>query len=148
MYEEENYAALVLSAKAATEQRNRLAADTFEQAAQNWARNVQQTGQRTPPPVAPNATELRAVRETMDYEMETLPVKVSDLNPESLLPKFATDINAIGGRIGGPIPNTTGIYYAASGAACSPGDAEIHNGITYEFRAPFFGLGGYWVVRP
>ena len=97
--------------------------------------------------MAPYAIEVRAVRESMDYAIDTLPVKVSDLNPESLLPKFATDINAIGGRIGGPIPNTRGMFYAASDAKCSPGDTEIINGVTYEFRAPFFGLGGFWAVR-
>jgi hypothetical protein len=38
--------------------------------------------------------------------------------------------------------------YAASDAKCQPGDTETVNGITYEFRAPFFGLGGFWAVRP
>lgn len=146
MYQEEAYAALVIAAKTSTEQRNRLVADLFERDAENWARNVQQTGVRTPAPVAPNAIQIRAVRDTLSYEIDELPAKVSDKNPESLLPKFATDAGAIGGRVGGPIPGTKGVYYEASGASSTPGDTETVNGVTYVFRAPMFGVGGFWVV--
>lgn len=69
---------------------------------------------------------------------------VSTIKPESFLPTFPTDEGAIGGPVGGPIPGQTGKWYRASSSTdTKPYSAP--DGRKFEFRAPFFGIGGYWV---
>jgi hypothetical protein len=95
---------------------NSLSLGNFLQAARNWATQVGTQGKATmPKPVAPSAVEA-----AMEFEPNwscSFPetgVPVSTVDPSSLLPTFPTDTNAIGGPIGGPIPDQPGKFYMAS----------------------------------
>lgn len=142
MFEEENYAALVASAKVLENTRNRLLADVFIQAAKNWALRAD-----GPPPVAPRKQIITADRATMDLIVTTTDEPVSSLDPQSLVSTYGTDAGAVGGRVGGPIPGLPGRFYLASSAGASHGDIEGVNGRTFRFVTPMFGLGGYWVEQ-
>lgn len=142
MWEEENYAALVASAKVLENTRNRLLADVFIQAAKNWA--IRADG---PPPVAPRKQSITADRATMDLIVTTLAEPVSTLDPQSLVATYGTDTGAVGGRVGGPIPDLPGRFYLASSAGAAHGDIEGVNGRIFRFVSPMFGLGGYWVEQ-
>ena len=142
MFEEENYAALVVAAKKLEDGRNRLLADVFIQAAKNWA--IRADG---PPPVAPRKQSITADRTTMDLIVTTLAEPVSSLDPQSLVATPGTDAGAVGGRVGGPIPDLSGRFYLVSHARAMHGDTEQVGARTFKFVTPMFGLGGYWVEQ-
>lgn len=142
MWEEEIYAALVASAKVMENTRNRLLADVFIQAAKNWALRAD-----GPPPVAPRKQSITADRTTMDLIVTTLAEPVSTLDPQSLVATYGTDTGAVGGRVGGPIPDLPGRFYLTSSAKATHGDTEQVGARTFKFVAPMFGLGGYWVEQ-
>lgn len=99
-------------------------------------------------PVAPNAIKIKVEFEPkFSLEVIDLGKPISNIKPESFLPTFVTDQQAIGGRIGGPILNQPGRFYLASNAKAMHGDEETINGVKYVFAAPFFGLGGSWVKQ-
>lgn len=141
MLEKENFASLIVQARDLTRLRNALASAIFVQAANNWALN-RGVG---PVPVAQRYQEITAEEAAMGLIVTDLDGLVSDLDPRSLLPKFATDDNPVGGRVGGPIKGQPGKFYLQSGSRAMHGDKDLAGGAEYEFRAPFFGLGGYWV---
>jgi len=68
---------------------------------------------------------------------------VSDIKPESFFPKFATDTDAVGGPIGGPIPGALGTFYAAAGTNPQAGDDFRTGGFTYVYKRPT-PFGGFW----
>ncbi len=95
---------------------NSINADDFIQAAKNWATQMSTQGKATmPKPVAPHAVQAVMVFEPgWSCTFPETEMLVSTADPSSFLPAFPTDTNAIGGPVGGPIPDQTGKFYMAS----------------------------------
>lgn len=104
----------------------------FLEAAKNWALNG--GGENQPRPA-------EAIEAQFDFEglwkmtLEPAGRPVSTLDPKTLLPTHGTDENAIGGPVGGPIPDQPGRYYAASDATPYLGQVFRSKGKTYVFSA-------------
>jgi hypothetical protein len=116
---------------------NASAVEDYNRAAANWAGNYAQTGAPGHRPVVPNAviatfdftgSWFMQIRET------ATPLPVMDI--DSLAPAFATDVNAIGGPVGGPITDQPGRYYQASGDSSPIGSVyRDKNGRSYVKQA-------------
>lgn len=105
----------------ATEQNDRRRTE-FLGAAENWAKNYPYD-KSLPKPIAPAA--VRAIvgfGEPWTFDLEDMDVAVSTLDPASLIPPYGTDKNAVGGKVGGPIPNAPGLFYIASDATTYAGE--------------------------
>jgi hypothetical protein len=141
MFDEEIKATFAAQGRAMAAQINTLAAQNYIQACQNWALLAQ-----GPPPVAPFSVSAK-VSFVPSFALHLLPTTdpVSDIKPESFLPKFATDTDAIGGPVGGPIPGAPGKFYAAAGTLPQPGDDYRTGGAVYVYKRPT-PFGGYWVA--
>jgi hypothetical protein len=104
----------------------------FLEAAKNWALNG--GGENQPRPA-------EAIEAQFDFEglwkmtLEPAGRPVSTLDPKTLLLAHGTDENAIGGPVGGPIPDQPGRYYAASDATPYLGQVFRSKGKTYVFSA-------------
>ena len=140
MYDEEVKATFAAQARAMAAQINSLAAQNYIQACQNWAIRASE-----PPPLAPFAVraEVSFVPE-FALKLVATTEPVSDIKPESFLPKFATDSDAVGGPVGGPIPGAPGKFYASSGTNPQPGDDYRAGGAVYVYKRPT-PFGGFWV---
>jgi len=111
---------------------NQDAAERFLGACKNWAAN----GGRDGEPKPDLAVEAQFIFEP-EWSMRIAPTDrpVSTLAPKSFLQTFGTDKDAIGGPVGGPIPDQPGRYYAASDATPYLGQVHRAKGKTYVFTA-------------
>lgn len=140
MFEAEVRATFAAQARAMADQFNQIKVDGYLGACRNWA--IRANG---PPPVVPFN-----VRAEVEFEpafvLRIVPTEtpVSDIKPESFLPKYATDTDAVGGPVGGPIPGAVGKFYAASGANPQAGDDYKAGDATYVYKRPT-PFGGFWV---
>lgn len=111
---------------------NQDAVERFLGACRNWAANGAKDGEPKP--------DL-TVEADFDFEgnwtMRIVPTDrfVSTIDPKSFVATYATDKDAIGGPVGGPIPNQPGRYYAASDATPYLGQVHRAKGKTYVFSA-------------
>lgn len=132
MFDNEVKQAFIAQGHAIAAQVNKAAADAYEGACRNWAAN----GGSGAAPVA-----TLAVEPVFDFDghwgLQLRPTTrpVSSLTPQSFLPAFGTDAGAIGGPVGGPIPNQPGRFYAASNHTPYVGQIHRQGGTTYEYKA-------------
>jgi hypothetical protein len=140
MFDAEIKATFAAQGRAMAAQINALAAQNYIQACQNWA--LQAVGL---PPLAPFAVSAQ-VSFAPEFALKLTPTQepVSDIKPESFLPKNATDTDAVGGPVGGPIPGAPGKFYAVATTNPQPGDDYKTNGALYVYKRPT-PFGGYWV---
>lgn len=141
MFEEEVKATFAAHCRAMAAQINRLKVQNYIQACQNWAL----LPDAAPPPLVPYNVEA-VIEFDPGFALTIKPTNtpVSDIKPESFLPKFATDADAIGGPVGGPIPGAPGKFYAASGTNPQPGDDYRAAGSVFVYKRPT-PFGGFWV---
>lgn len=100
---------------------NALAASAFLGKAQQWA--LQQKVDLGPPPVAPFRKLFTLDEETFQIvESFSTTERVSDVDPKMFLPKYGTNVDAIGGPVGGPIKGAPGKFHIAAGAFPNSGD--------------------------
>ncbi len=131
MFLEEVKKSFVAQGLAMADQRNQAAAAEYLDACRNWAAQAVRGAEPKP---------TLAVKAVFDFsgfwgiEFISTGKPVSDVAPSSFLPKFATDKNAIGYPVGGPIPNQQGRYYDFSSAASTVGQRAVVNGKTYEYQ--------------
>jgi len=139
MFEAEVRATFAAQARAMADQFNQIKLDDYLGACRNWA--IRANG---PPPVVPLGfvaeVEFEPVFVLRIVGTET---PVSDIKPESFLPKFATDTDAVGGPVGGPIPGALGKFYAAAGTNPQAGEDYRTGGFTYVYKRPT-PFGGFW----
>lgn len=141
MFDEEIKASFSAQGRQIAAQINTLAADTYIQACRNWALN----GAKEPPPIVPFAVlPLIEFEPVFSLRLIQGEEAVSAIAPESFLPKFQTDTDAIGGPVGGPIPGAPGKFYATATANPQPGDDYRALGSVYIYKRPT-PFGGFWV---
>lgn len=140
MFDQEIRASFAAQGRAMAEQINKLAADSYVLACQNWALQPM-----APKPSAPFSLAASVAFDPA-FSLTLVPTQspVSDIKPESFLPKYGTDVNAVGGPVGGPIPGSSDKFYAASGANPQAGDDYKTNGAVYVYKRPT-PFGGFWV---
>lgn len=111
---------------------NQDAVERFLGACRNWAANGGKDGEPKPD----LAMEAEFSFEG-NWEMRIVATDrfVSTIDPKSFLQTFGTDRDAIGGPVGGPIPNQPGRYYAASDATPYLGQVHRNKDKTYVFTA-------------
>jgi hypothetical protein len=111
---------------------NQDAVERFLGACRNWAAN----GGRDGEPKPDLAMEAEFSFEG-NWTMRIVAADrfVSTIDPKSFLQTFGTDRDAIGGPVGGPIPNQPGRYYAASDATPYLGQVHRNKDKTYVFTA-------------
>jgi hypothetical protein len=140
MFDAEIKATFAAQARLMAAQINTLASQNYIQACQNWA--LLALG---PPPVAPLAVASEVAFEPeFSLKLNATPDPVSDIKPESFLPKYTTDTDAVGGPVGGPIPGAPGKFYAVATTNPQPGDDYRTGGSVYVYKKPT-PFGGYWV---
>lgn len=96
------------------QQMNQTAEQRFLDAAREWARNGGNSGEPRPDEA------VQAVFSFDDFfsmKISGTGRPVSTIDPKSFLSAHKTDENAVGGPVGGPIPNKPGKYYAHSTAS-------------------------------
>lgn len=136
MFDEEIRASFAAQAKSFAEQANRVALAKYLRACENWSVQVV----RGAAPVVPTAITANVRYEpTFGIEFVDTGIALSAIKPESFLPTYGTDLDAVGGPVGGPIPGSPGKWYAVATAAPNAGD--IYEGYRYVRPTPF---GGYW----
>jgi hypothetical protein len=118
----------------------RLEANYLESARQ-WATS-KTYGSTAAPPAVPMAIQFQ-VRDGGVVPVTTA-TPVSAIQPESFLPTYGTDVNAVGGPVGGPIPGQQDKFYATSNANPQPGEIARVNGSTYVYQRPT-PFGGFWL---
>ena len=144
-----------IEARFFTELTNSEAANRYEKDLRYWLHDTQikQAAGITPEPLpkVPMQVEyyLVAPAPSTTISVRTLSVPVSKLTLADIMPKYGTDINAVGGPVGGPIPNRPGDFYAASNASPQLGDDYTQtsgpNQGVYIFKAEgFAGLSRFW----
>ncbi|CAB4166758.1 hypothetical protein UFOVP836_55 [uncultured Caudovirales phage] len=140
MFDEEIKATFAAQARAMAAQINTLAAQNYIQACQNWA--LQGAGL---PPLAAFSVAAQ-VSFVPEFSLKLSPTQepVSEIKPESFLPKFATDTDAVGGPVGGPIPGAPGKFYAVATSSPQPGDDYRAAGSVYIYKKPT-PFAGFWV---
>lgn len=111
---------------------NQDAVERFLGACRNWAANGGKDGEPKPD----LAMEAEFSFEG-NWEMRIVATDrfVSTIDPKSFLQTFGTDRDAIGGPVGGPIPNQPGRFYAASDSTPYLGQVYRAKGKTYVFSA-------------
>ena len=82
-------------------------------AIQNWARNNGQGGEPKP---AFSVVPKIDFNDDVVVRIVTTDRPVSAANAKDFLPVYGTDKDAVGGEVGGPIPDQPGRYYATSNA--------------------------------
>lgn len=136
MFEKEIRLAMRAAAAQLADTVNKNLRDSYLTAAANWADNKVR-GANDPPPVAPFAVTFSHNEEANSIELVATPARVSNVNPEDFLPTYATDVGAVGGPVGGPVPDKPGQFHLAS-------NANVYAGQVY--TAP--GGGVYVVQQP
>lgn len=144
MFDDLIRASFAAQGKAMAEHANEAAAGDYVLACQNWAAN---RGAGAKPEASLAIEAVIAFEPEFSLTFRDTGVPVSSVKPESFLPVYATDKDALGGRVGGPILGQPGKFYLQSGSRAMHGETETVGANQFEFRAPFFGLGGYWVAR-
>ena len=124
-------------------QKNSEAESEYLTAARNWALNYGRLPASAPPPVPPKVVEF--VVEDGGIVATEKEVPVSNVKPESFLPTYATDLNAVSGEIGGPIPGQPDKFYATSGSNPNPGTVLAVGGANYVYQRPPRSFGGFWL---
>ena len=111
---------------------NQDAAARFLGACRNWAAN----GGRDGEPKPDVAVEAQFSFEPQ-WSLMLVPTDhpVSTIDPKTFLLTHGTDQDAIGGPVGGPIPDQPGRYYAASDATPYLGQVYRSKGKTFVFSA-------------
>jgi len=120
---------------------NKGLADNYIGACQNWA--IRETG---PAPVAPMAFDaIIDLEGQMSFQMVQTDKPVSSVKPQDFIPRYGTDTNAVGGPVGGPIPNLPGKFYLASGVP-SPNVGDVYPAVnpTHKYTRPPMSFIGYW----
>ena len=143
MFDNEVKASFQAQAKSMEDRANSEALNLYIESCKQWA-----GGNGLAKPVPANAIKIKVEFEPkFNLEVVDLGKAISNIKPESFLPTFVTDQQAIGGRVGSLIPGHTNRYYLASNSKATHGEEEPVAGVKYIFNAPFFGLGGYWVKQ-
>lgn len=111
--------------------------NNYLQAAMNWA-DTKAHGEAGPPPVAPLGVDVivSVDGDTVNFKLIAAAKPVSTIKPESFLPTYATDTNAVGGPVGGAIAGEAGKFYIASGASVYAGQVYIQNSNVYVVQQP------------
>lgn len=111
---------------------NQDAVERFLGACRNWAANGAKDGEPKPD----LAVEAQFSFDP-EWSLRIVPTDrpISSIDPKSFLQTYGTDKDAVGGPVGGPIPNQPGRYYAASNATPYVGQVYRGNGKTYVFTA-------------
>lgn len=151
MLEEINRATAEKQAAVFSEAYNAGSAVVYDEALRQWLHDTQ-IRQAAGLPTAVMPTPGRKVEYYLDpapstvVRMRFLSQPVSSLTLADIMPKYGTDINAVGGPVGGPIPNRPGDFYAASDAKPQPGDTHATpDGGLYVYKAQgFAGLERFW----
>lgn len=87
----------------------------YEGACAAWVANYGLPGKARPKPVSPNAVEaVLSFDPVWTAKFEDTGRPLSTLDPASALPVYGTDVDAVGGPVGGPIPGRPGCYYQSS----------------------------------
>lgn len=125
MFENEVWQSFVAQGLAMAEKINESSLARFKQACINWVAN----NGRTPKPVPDFKVESVFNAESHEpFKLVVTNTPVSNLDPASMLPAYGTDTNAVGGPVGGPIPNQSGRYYVNSNFHPQLGDeVEVGN---------------------
>jgi hypothetical protein len=112
----------------------------YLQALANWARN----------PVGKEPQSPMAVEAVFDFEdgfgmkIKATERPVSKVEAKSFLPKYQTDTDAVGGKVGGPIPGKPGRFYLSASADAFVGELAQVDGrkFIYSGTSPF---DKFWV---
>lgn len=132
MFDHEVRTSFIAQGHAIAAQINHAAAEGYEGACRNWAAN----GGTGEAPAAPFAVEpVFNFDGLWTLQLASRDRRVSSRTPQSFLPAFGTDAGAIGGPVGGPIPNQPGRFYAASNHTPYVGQIYRQGGTTYEYKA-------------
>jgi len=126
----------------------------YETALEAYVRNavvLKAQRQPVPPPPAPPFKLFYILAPEPD---NTLMVYVStelvsDKTVADFMPKYNTDVDAVGGPVGGPIPQQPGHFYQSSDDRTSVGTvysqlAGLHGGKYVKVQEGFAGLTVYW----
>lgn len=132
MFFEEVKQSFIAQGMAIAAKLNQDAVEHFLGACRNWAANGGKDGEPKPD----LAVEAQFAFEP-EWSMRIVPTDrpVSSIDPKSFVATYGTDKDAIGGPVGGPIPNQPGRYYAASDATPYLGQVHRSKGKTYVFTA-------------
>lgn len=142
MFEDYIKEKLAAAAAAWSAQKNSEAEAEYLNAARHWALNQGRGGEQAPPPVPPKVVEF--VVDGFSIVASEKNVPVSNVKPESFLPTYATDLNAVNDAIGGPIPGQPGKFYQTSGSNPIPGTVVSAGGANYVYQRPT-PFGGFWL---
>lgn len=141
MFDQESIrASMVAEMRRMADQMNKVATATYLGACQNWAANYG----RGDKPVVPKAIEA-VVSWDPSIVVQFLATEspVSTARPEDFLPMNPHLRKAVGGPVGGPIPETTNRYYLVDGFYPSANDrVEVDNRV-FQFVRPYH-FGGHW----
>lgn len=113
MFIERIKATFIAQGHSIAQQFNAEAEREYLAACQDWARNGGQGGEPKPGFAVEPAFDFDGV---FRFELATTTRPVSSIDPKTFLPKYGTDTDAVGGEVGGPIPNLPGRFYAAASA--------------------------------
>ena len=132
MFFEEVKQSFIAQGMAIAAKLNQDAVERFLGACKNWAAN----GGRDGEPKPDLAVEAQFSFDP-EWSMRIAPTDrpVSSIDPKSFLQAYGTDKDAIGGPVGGPIPDQPGRYYQASDATPYLGQVFRSKGKTYVFTA-------------
>ena len=132
MFFEEVKASFMAQGVAIADKMNQDAAARFLGACRNWAAN----GGRDGEPKPDVAVEAQFSFEPQwSFMLVPTDRPVSTIDPKTFLLTHGTDQDAIGGPVGGPIPDQPGRYYAASNATPYLGQVYRSKGKAYVFSA-------------
>lgn len=154
MFEEINRETAEQQAAVFEERINDAARDKYERGLKAWVENkpvLEAMRLPVPPmPIPPNRV-IVYLAEPPDNELfiAFTPEVVSDKTAQDFMPQYATDADAVGGPVGGPIPQQPGHFYQLSSDKTPPG--TIHTQISGKYpgkyvkvQEGFAGLVVYW----
>lgn len=112
-------------------QLNKTVEDKYLTAARNWALNPD-----SPYPAVPFITDVQLTGDNpVTFTLVPTDIPISTIKPEDFLPKYKTDDNAVGGPVGGPIPDQPGRFYLAANASAYIGQIARVGGSVYVCQA-------------
>ena len=141
MFESEVWQSFVEQGLGMAEMTNQSSLDRFRQACLNWVAN----GGRTPKPAPDFKVEsVFNPGSSEPFKLVVTDIPVSTLDPSTMLPTHGTDVDAVGGPVGGPIPAYPGRFYLNSGSHPNLGEMVKVNNRTFvcTSRSPFT---RYWI---
>ncbi len=107
----------------------------YLQAAVNWA-ETKSKGEAGPPPVAPFNVSAVFDEANVSFKLIETDVAVSNITAESFLPTYKTDVDAIGGPVGGPIPGEANKFYINSAFSVYAGQTFVRDSAVYVVQQP------------